>query len=204
MNSQKLFSHKMDNKIPVNLTITFPDWIKNFIKEKSKTPLITLEEKMSATIELSRLNIKNNTGGPFGAIIFEISSHKMISVGINLVTKELNSIAHAEILALMFAQKKLQTYNLSSLNRDLILISSGQPCAMCFSAIIWSGIKQVAYGAPKNDIELITGFDEGPLHHNWEKEAKKRGINIIKDVLKKDALKVLKTYCKNNGIIYNG
>ena len=201
MNPQQISNNNM---ISTTLAINLPLWTQDFIKEKSKQALISLEDKMHAAIELSQLNVQNKTGGPFGAIIFDVSSHSIMSVGINLVTKALNSIAHAEILALMFAQKRLQTYNLGSLKKPLILVSSGQPCAMCFSAIIWSGIKQVAYGASKNDIEQITGFDEGPLHHNWEKEAKKRGITIIKEVAKESALKILKSYINNNGIIYNG
>ena len=64
---------------------------------------------MKRAIELSIQNIKNN-GGPFGCII--VKENKIIAEGVNRVTFNNDPTAHAEIIAIRNACKKLNTFNL--------------------------------------------------------------------------------------------
>ena len=152
-------------------------------------------------IELSRKNIEAGTGGTFGAAIFEIPSGKLIAPGVNLVTSANCSVLHAEIVAIMIAQKTLGTYDLSNCG-EYELVTSCQPCAMCMGAIPWSGVKKVVCGARDEDARAI-GFDEGCKPDNWQKHWQKRGIETIEDVLRADCRQVLIDYGQNEGNIYN-
>jgi guanine deaminase len=66
---------------------------------------------MKRAIELSTLNVKNNNGGPFGAVI--VKDGKIISEGVNLVVKNCDPTSHAEIVAIREACKILHTHDLS-------------------------------------------------------------------------------------------
>ena len=73
---------------------------------------------------------------------------------------------------------------------------------MCGGALLWSGIKKLVYGATKNDVEELVGFDEGPVHPDWNNEMKKRGIDIVSEVLRDEARSILKRYKIKGGILY--
>ncbi len=163
----------------------------------------TNQEMMSLSIRLSKLNVINKSGGPFGAAIYEKQSGKLISIGVNRVVPEYCSIAHAEIMAIMNAQISLEKYRLDLVKgKNFVLASSSQPCSMCYSAIIMSGLKYFIFGASRKDVKNIIGFDEGPLPRKWHHILNYYGISVEKNILRKDACEVLKLYKKDGGIIY--
>ena len=90
--------------------------------------------------------IKNKEGGPFGAVITDKEGN-IIANGNNRVLKNNDPTAHAEVVAIREACKKLNTYDLS----NCILYTSCEPCPMYLSAIIWANIKEVYYGCTKED-----------------------------------------------------
>ena len=158
---------------------------------------------MDFVISLSITNIEQGTGGPFGAAVFDMDTHELISIGINLVVPSNCSVNHAEMVALTLAQQSLNSFTLSGKNLPRCeLVSSCEPCAMCFGAIPWSGIKHLSCGATAADAEAI-GFDEGPKHPNWIEELENRGIQVITEVKREQAALVLQSYKNNNGAIYN-
>lgn len=163
----------------------------------------TPEERMDFVIHLAQSNVSHQTGGPFGAAVFDMDTHQLISIGMNLVISSHCSSNHAEIVALTFAQ---QTLNSFSLNAEGLprceLVSSSEPCAMCFGAVPWSGIRYLSCGATAKDAESI-GFDEGPKHPNWVQELEKRGITVATEIKRKAAAQVLQNYHNNHGLIYN-
>lgn len=181
----------------ISKTIILPKWVKDIDK---KIILISDEDKMNFVLELAIKNIKMKTGGPFAAAVFNKSTNELVSIGLNIVIENNCSVAHAEVVAIINAEEKLQNYRLD--DTEYILISSAQPCVMCNGAVLWSGITTLIYGATKDDVEEIVGFDEGPLHPNWIEEFKIRGINVIPNLLNERSREVLQLYKDNEGILY--
>jgi len=158
---------------------------------------------MSFVIEAAQRNISEGTGGPFAAAVFETDSGKLVSLGVNLVTSQGLSILHAEMVAFTLAQRKTGSYDLG--RNDLPaheLVTSIEPCAMCFGAIPWSGVRRVIVGARDVDARSI-GFDEGPKMKDWRTELEKRGIATICDINREAAAQVLINYSLQGGKIYN-
>ena len=158
---------------------------------------------MRLVVKLARLNIEHETGGPFGAGVFESKSGRLISAGVNLVESADCSIAHAEIVAIAIAQRVIGSYDLAC-DKDKVyqLVTSTEPCAMCLGAIPWSGVRSVVCGARDEDARSI-GFDEGHKPPDWIKSLENRGITVVRDIQRQQAKAVLLEYCKRGGLIYN-
>lgn len=104
-----------------------------------------MEEKyFEYCIKLAEKASKKNEV-PVGAII--IYKNKIISKAFNLREKKKDITAHAEILAIKKAAKKLKTWNL----KECILFVTLKPCSMCESIINQSKIKNVLYLCDKLD-----------------------------------------------------
>ena len=186
-----------------SITITLPDWVPAFLA-KYPAQIVSLEERMAFVLELTRENMRAKTGGPFGAAVFETESGKLISVGVNRVLVENISSAHAEVVALSFAQKNLGVYDLGGEGmKSHQLMVNAQMCAMCLGAVCWSGVKDVVFSATSADVEKITGFDEGPVHEDTKAVLASRGITLTGGVLEKEGIEVLKMYLEEGGFIYN-
>ena len=190
-------------KFESSFEVHLPPWA---IKENQKLPenIVDLESRMRQVIRFSRLNFENETGGPFAAGVFEKESGKLIVIGVNRVLPSNMSSAHAEIVALTLAQQILETYDLGDTEASYQLVVNARPCAMCFGAIPWSGVVDVVVGASGNQIEELTGFDEGPIHPNWQTELRRRGIEVTENVLEAEACEVLAAFGKSNATVYNG
>ena len=184
--------------------IDLPQWA---IDENKKLPgkIESLADRMKHVIEFSRLNIEHETGGPFAAGVFEKKSGRPVVIGVNRVIPLNNSSAHAEIVTLTIAQKLLDTFDLGGEGMpDYQLVINAQPCAMCYGSIPWSGIRSVVIGASGKQVESITGFDEGPVHPQWQSEYKRRGIEVTENVMAEEACEVLKSFAQSGAVIYNG
>ena len=112
-------------------------------------------------IELSKKNLKSNHGGPFGAVV--VKNGKVIGRASNAVLKSKDPTAHAEIMAIRDACKKIKSYDLSGCE----LYTSCYPCPMCLAAIIWSNIKMVYYGNTKIDAANI-GFRDDFIYEYFK------------------------------------
>lgn len=179
-----------------------PEWLVALMPEIISQSYITDEERMRLAIDLSQRNVEHGTGGPFGAAIFHDETGEVFSLGVNQVVPQHCSAAHAEVMAIMAAQKKVK--NFSPEVQKYHLASSAQPCAMCTGALAWSGLSRLTYAATKEDVERLTGFDEGPLHPQWQTELQRRGIQTSSHILRDEACQTLKFYKDNAGIVYNG
>ena len=184
------------------VVLQLPGWIENALAD-SEQICPTVEERMRLVVKLAQLNIEHETGGPFGAGIFESKSGRLISAGVNLVESADCSIAHAEMIAIAIAQRVIGCYDLGG-EKDAAyqLVTSTEPCAMCLGAIPWSGVRSVVCGARDEDARSI-GFDEGIKPPNWVKSLDSRGIPVVRDVLRKQAKAVLLEYDRRGGLIYN-
>jgi len=153
-------------------------------------------------IDLAQKNVLHETGGPFAAGVFT-NSGELIAIGTNSVTRLNLAPLHAEIVAILFAQQRLNSYSFRSSGLPPCeLFTSCEPCAMCLGAVLWSGFSRVACGATKQDAEGI-GFKEGPVPTEIDGYMRGQGIEIIRELLRPEAIHVLETYRKKRGPIYN-
>jgi len=188
-------------KYPTSVTLTLPAWL----NEMMTRPLVLPdpEARMRWVIGLSRLNVERKSGGPFAAAVFERETGRLLGAGVNRVEPLNLSPAHAEIMAMLFAQQKMQTFDLSAAGAGSELVTSSQPCLMCLGATLWSGITRLTYGATAADVIAILGFDEGPLPRDWQGELNKRGITVVGEYLRAEAVAVLELYRQRQGTVYN-
>ena len=185
------------------LNLELPEWIDTFLAEYPVV-ISSMETQMRFVLDLTERNIREKTGGPFGAAVFEQESGKLVSVGVNVVVEQNCSAAHAEMMALMLAQKKIGHYDLGDVGSVAHrLVTSGKMCAMCLGNVCWSGIKEVVSSAEPEDVERITGFDEGPTPPDYNDQLKLRGINLVPELLREQGKKVLQLYIDQNGKVYN-
>ena len=179
----------------------------------------TDEERMALAIEVSRLNVIHQTGGPFGCVIFRKTQikefggrggdaagykYELVSVGMNRVVPLNNSTLHGEMVAIQLAQQMVKRFTLnktSSSDDSYELYTSCEPCCMCLGASLWSGVSRVVCAATKADASAI-GFDEGPVFEESYEHLKKAGIDVRRRLLREEAAAVLQMYSQQ-GLIYN-
>jgi len=149
--------------------------------------MISKNKFMLRAIELS-ISSANGTGGPFGCVI--VKDDKIIAEGSNKVTFSNDPTAHAEIVAIREACKKLNTFNLSSCD----LYASCEPCPMCLSAIYWSHVDNIFYANTREDAKKIN-FDDSLIYSEISKKNEDRKIPI-KQMLRDEALKAFEIWNK--------
>lgn len=193
-----------DGALPDRVELTLPGWIPDAV---AGTGVVAGDQaKVALAIELSRRNIAAGTGGPFGAVVFG-PDDRVVAAAVNRVMPSGCSLAHAEAMAYMLAQQRLGR---ARLNRDdenrplgrFTLATSSQPCCQCYGATVWAGIDRLLIGARSADVEELTEFDEGPLPQDWVGELEKRGITVVRDLLREDARAVLRAYGESGGDRY--
>lgn len=177
-----------------------PVWVNPWLA-KAPQQFNSYNQGMAFAISLAAENIRRGSGGPFGAVVINTAANELVSVGVNLVTASGLSIAHAEMVALSLAQARLGNWNLSSAG-NLTLVTTCEPCAMCYGAVPWSGIRTLVCGARKSDAEAA-GFDEGAKPGNWRQALRDRGIELHQDVLRTSAADLFRLYAERGGEIYN-
>jgi len=190
----------MEKNKPLSLSIRLPDWIGQF---NAGAVYASVESRMQLAISLSRMNVEKGTGGPFGAAVFDMNTHALLAAGVNLVVPANCSMAHAEMVALSCAQQQLGSFDLGAGRARYELFTSCEPCAMCFGAIPWSGIRHLVCAARDSDARAI-GFDEGPRMAGWKAALEERGITVDVEICRQEAAAVLQHYASSNGAIYNG
>jgi tRNA(Arg) A34 adenosine deaminase TadA len=149
--------------------------------------MISKNKFMLRAIELSISSAKD-TGGPFGCVM--VKDDKIIAEGSNKVTFSNDPTAHAEIVAIREACKKLNTFNLSGCD----LYASCEPCPMCLSAIYWSHVDNIFYANTRQDAKKIN-FDDSLIYSEISKKNEDRKIPI-KQMLRDEALKAFEIWDK--------
>ncbi len=187
----------------MNIELVIPYWIEERLLDY-ESDFSSIEARMEFAVALAEENVTKGTGGPFAAIIFDMESWRPVAAGVNLVTSHNCSVFHAEIVAIISAQKKLGCFDLSGASHGKFeLVTSTEPCAMCFGAIPWSGVISLVCGARDVDARAI-GFDEGPKLPDWKNALEERGIKVTLDIAREKAAAVLNSYAASGGVIYNG
>lgn len=190
---EKASSHPVVN-------VQYPDWVDTVV-DWTRT-YSSDEDRMRLAIDVSRVNVEHGTGGPFGAAIFE-QSGKIVAVGMNSVVRYNNCLLHGETMAMMMAQRVVNSFTLNSPNLPVHeMFTSCEPCAMCLGASLWSGVRRIVCGANRDDATRLN-FEEGPVFRESYKYLEDRGITIEHGLLREEARAVLEMYRKTGGKIYN-
>ncbi len=158
-----------------------------------------IEARMAFVVDASARNVREGTGVPFAAAVFECDSGRLIALGVNLALKEHCSVLHGEMVAIMLAERALGDGGFS--NGAYELVTSSEPCAMCFGAIPWAGFKRVVCAARASDDRAVK-FDEGDKRPDWTETYRARGIQVLTDVCRNEAVAVLEAYTTKGTDLY--
>ncbi len=191
----------MSERLP-GVLVTLPPWVGELVERGRRYG--TDDDKVRLALALARENVLRETGGPFGAAVFEKETGALVAVGVNRVLPLSSSILHAEIVALLAAQSLRGSYTLRVPGLPAHeLVTSCEPCAMCLGAALSSGVVRVVAGALREDAGRI-GFEEGPVFPESWRYLEDRGIEVVRGVLRHEASRVLDLYRERGGEIYNG
>ena len=124
---------------------------------------------------------------PVGALVVDESGN-VVGQGSNLREQDNDPTAHAEIVAIRNAAKKIGNYRLD----ELTMVVTLEPCGMCAGAIAQSRIKRLIFGA----------FDEkaGAVGSIWDLLRDTRAIynpEVIGGILDAESSLILRNFFKN-------
>ena len=135
---------------------------------------------MKEAIRISIQMMRRGKGGPFGAVV--VRNGKIVGKGWNQVTSANDPTAHAEVVAIRDACRRLKTFQLD----DCELYTSCEPCPMCLSAMYWSRVKKVYYANTRQDAAAID-FDDDFIYTEVSRPIAERKL-VMKQLLRKAAL----------------
>jgi guanine deaminase len=138
------------------------------------------EKFMREAIRLSITMMRRGVGGPFGAVV--VKGNRIVGRGCNQVTSSNDPTAHAEIVAIRDACRRLKTFQLDECD----LYTSCEPCPMCLSAMYWARLRSVFYGNTRKDAARIA-FDDEFIYREVALPIRKRKL-IMKQLLRREAL----------------
>ena len=114
-------------------------------------------EFMRRAIALALDNVHTGRGGPFAALV--VKDGAVVSEGANCVTTTNDPTAHAEVVAIREACRKLGNFQLSGCD----LYTTCEPCPMCLGAIYWARPDRVVYACVAADA-AAAGFDDAFIY----------------------------------------
>ncbi|MFZ0641032.1 MAG: nucleoside deaminase [Candidatus Acidiferrales bacterium] len=141
---------------------------------------------MARAIELSLQNARSGKGGPFAALV--VAEGNILAEGTNVVTSTNDPTAHAEIVAIREACRKLGRFELSNCE----IYANCEPCPMCLGAIYWARPARIYFAATSADAAKI-GFDDSLIYDQLKKSVEARKIPMAQ-LMRDDALKVFRVW----------
>ena len=157
---------------------------------------MTHREIMLKAIELADTTSFEHIGGPFGAAI--VKDGKIICVSSNQVLANNDPTAHAEIVAIREACKKLGTYDLTGCE----IYATGAPCPMCLSAIIWANIKKVYFCNDYTQAAEIGFRDDFIYQYLRMADPQESDLVKFERIQLPEGEQLYKNYAENNSVIY--
>jgi guanine deaminase len=141
---------------------------------------------MARAIQLAIENVRSGQGGPFGAVI--VKDGNIIAEGANRVTLSNDPTAHAEVLAIREACRKLGSFEL----KDCELYTSCEPCPMCLGAIYWARLSRVYFSGLAADASQA-GFDDSFIYREIAQPHPERGIPMVQ-IMREEALAAFRAW----------
>jgi guanine deaminase len=143
---------------------------------------------MARAIQLSIGGAHSGLGGPFGAVI--VRDGNIVAEGINQVTSANDPTAHAEVVAIRQACKKLGVFEL----KDCELYTSCEPCPMCLGAIYWARLARIYFANTAQDAASI-GFDDSFIYNQLKLSPSLRSIPTIQ-MMREEALAAFRAWAE--------
>jgi tRNA(Arg) A34 adenosine deaminase TadA len=182
------------NQLALEYSATLPMWVLEELVEVPET-FESDEDKMRLVNVLARRNYREGTGGPFAALVIDSNTGELVSAGVNLVLNSGLSSSHAEVVALSLAQTRIGNWDLGAdPENPRELVVNWRPCVQCYGAVMWSGVKRLVVAGDGPELEHLTRFDEGPMVEDWADQFESRGIEVVQDVLRDEAIEVYREY----------
>lgn len=147
---------------------------------------MTDKQFMQRAIDLALEGMRNNEGGPFGAVV--VKNGKIIGRGNNRVASSNDPTAHAEIIAIRDACRYLNDFQLE----DCIIFTSCEPCPMCLGAIYWARPGMIVYACTRQDAAEIK-FDDDFIYREIGLPLPKRSIPT-RQLLREEGLKAFEEW----------
>jgi guanine deaminase len=144
-------------------------------------------EFMRRAISLALENIRSG-GGPFGAVIAK--EGRIVAEGVNRVTANNDPTAHAEVVVVREACRKLSDFQLAGCD----LYTTCEPCPMCLGAIYWARISRVFYGGTAGDA-AAAGFDDAFIYKELKHAHESRRIPMTQ-LLRDESLTIFSAWKK--------
>ena len=189
--------------LPSTISIDTPAWLTDASNGLPDT-LPTPQDRMRAVLSLAERNHREGTGGPFAALVVDTTTGQPLAAGVNLVLASGLSSAHAEVTAICLAQIRLGRWDLGADASHYELVVNWRPCAMCYGATLWSGVRQLTIAGDGPELEDLTGFDEGPMRPDWADQLQCRGITVNQNVLRDEAVDLFRRYgSRTDTVVYN-
>jgi len=141
---------------------------------------------MQRAIELARNGVGNNEGGPFGCVV--VKDGEIVGEGNNRVTSTNDPTAHAEVIAIRDACKRLNSFQLDGCT----IYTSCEPCPMCLGAIYWARPARVFYACTRGDAANI-GFDDDFIYEELEKDNAEREMVLV-SLMREEALELFHSW----------
>lgn len=135
---------------------------------------MTEEQKnyMQLAIDLSREGMRAGQGGPFGCVI--VKDGEVVGKGFNSVAGTNDPTAHAEIVAIREACRRLQSFQLDGCE----IYTSCEPCPMCLGAIYWARPDKVFFANTRKGA-AEAGFDDDFIYEELKLPMTERRIPMI-------------------------
>ncbi|HXM65580.1 MAG TPA: nucleoside deaminase [Candidatus Acidoferrum sp.] len=150
---------------------------------------------MARAIQLSIDNVQSGRGGPFGAVV--VKGNEVVAEGANQVTSTNDPTAHAEVVAIREACRKLRAFDLEGCD----IYSSCEPCPMCLGAIYWARFSRIYFANADEDASKI-GFDDSMIYRELAQPHSQRKIPMIQ-MMREEALAAFRAWeSKPNKIAY--
>ncbi|HWY67868.1 MAG TPA: nucleoside deaminase [Terriglobales bacterium] len=143
---------------------------------------------MRRAIELSIRNVHSGNGGPFAAVV--VKDGEIVGEGANEVLATNDPSAHAEVIAIRAACRRMKTFQLTGCD----VYTSCEPCPMCMGLIYWARPKSVYYANTAVDAANI-GFDDAFIYHELTLANSQRSVRM-QQILRDEALAAFEAWQK--------
>ena len=141
---------------------------------------------MTRAIQLSVENVRSGQGGPFGAVV--VKNNDIVAEGANRVTSTQDPTAHAEVVAIREACRKLGVFDLEGCD----LYTSCEPCPMCLGAIYWARLSRIYFGGLAADASAA-GFDDSVIYDQFALPHPERAIPMVQ-MMRQEALAAFRAW----------